>query len=103
MCEKKRFVIVGGAEIVNYRKIRSHLRGYDFIVYCDSGVRHMERLGAAPSLIIGDWDSYDDPYLDVETMQLIAAQMYIDGYTVKLVSDTSYGSLWNVSFMLKEF
>ena len=42
-------------------------------------------------------------YLDVETMQMTSAQMYIDGYTVKLVSDTSYGSLWNVSFTLKEF
>ena len=30
-------------------------------------------------------------------------QMYIDGYQVKLVSDTSYGSLWKVSFTLKEF
>ena len=28
---------------------------------------------------------------------------YIDGYQVKLVSDTSYGSLWEVSFTLKEF
>ena len=74
MCEKKRFVIVGGAGIVNYRKIRSHLRGYDFIVYCDSGVRHMERLGAAPSLIIGDWDSHADPQLDVETITLPVAK-----------------------------
>ena len=57
MCEKKRCVIVGGAEIGNYRKVRSYLRGSDFIVYCDSGLKHMERLGAAPSLIVGDWDA----------------------------------------------
>ena len=74
MCEKKRFVIVGGAEIGNYRKVRSYLRGSDFIVYCDSGLKHMKRLGAAPSLIIGDWDSYDDPYLDVETITLPVAK-----------------------------
>ena len=30
-------------------------------------------------------------------------QMYIDGFDVKLVSDTSYGSLWSVSFTLKEY
>ena len=30
-------------------------------------------------------------------------QMYIDGYQVKLVSDTSYGGVWEVSFTLKEF
>ncbi len=28
-------------------------------------------------------------YLDTSTMQLTSAQMYIDGYNVKLVSDTS--------------
>ncbi len=33
----------------------------------------------------------------------VNTQMYIDGYQVKLVSDTSYGSLWEVSFTLKEF
>lgn len=42
-------------------------------------------------------------YLDTATMELAAATMYIDGYSVKLVSDTSYGSLWEVSFTLKEF
>ena len=74
MCEKKRCVIVGGAPIGNYRKVRSHLRGYDFIVYCDSGLKHMERLGAAPSLIIGDWDSHEDPCIDVETITLPVAK-----------------------------
>ena len=74
MCEKKRCVIVGGANIGNYRKVRSHLRGSDFIVYCDSGLKHMERLGAAPSLIIGDWDSHADPQLDVETITLPVAK-----------------------------
>ena len=42
-------------------------------------------------------------YLDTATMQMTTTQMYIDGFAVKLVSDTSYGSLWNVSFVLKEF
>lgn len=42
-------------------------------------------------------------YLDMGTMNIVDTQMYIDGYQVKLVSDTSYGSLWEVSFTLKEF
>lgn len=42
-------------------------------------------------------------YLDMETMNIVDTQMYIDGYQVKLVSDTSYGSLWEVGFTLKEF
>ena len=39
----------------------------------------------------------------MESMNIVDTQMYIDGYQVKLVSDTSYGSLWEVSFTLKEF
>ena len=42
-------------------------------------------------------------YLDMETMNIVNTRMYIDGYQVKLVSDTSYGSLWEVTFTLKEF
>ena len=42
-------------------------------------------------------------YLDTATSNIVNTQMYIDGYQVKLVSDTSYGSLWEVSFTLKEF
>lgn len=42
-------------------------------------------------------------YLDTATSEIVTTQMYIDGYQVKLVSDTSYGSLWEVSFTLKEF
>jgi len=56
--------------------------------------------------ILLDWqDHYDceDSLLDLETMNIVNTQMYIDGYQVKLVSDTSYGSLWEVSFTLKEF
>ena len=38
----------------------------------------------------------------MEKKNIVDTQMYIDGYQVKLVSDTSYGSLWEVSFVLKE-
>ena len=42
-------------------------------------------------------------YLDMATMEMVTTQMYMDGYQVKLVHDTSFGSLWEVSFALKEF
>ena len=42
-------------------------------------------------------------YLDTATSNIVNTQMYIDGFQVKLVNDTSYGSLWEVSFTLKEF
>ena len=66
----KRCVIVGGAGINNYDYIRSRLCVDDYIVFCDSGLRHLEPLQVKPSLIVGDFDSHDNPHLDVETIVL---------------------------------
>ena len=59
--------------------------------------------GADVELTARRVDKMNESYLDMETMNIVNTQMYIDGYQVKLVSDTSYGSLWEVSFTLKEF
>ncbi len=67
---KRRCVIVGGADINVYGLIREELREDDFVIYCDSGLKHMEGLGAAPGLIVGDFDSWEDPRMDVETITL---------------------------------
>lgn len=69
-----RCVIVGGADIGNYGRIRSYLRDDDFLIYCDSGLRHMEGLGMAPSLIVGDFDSHENPHMDIETIVLPVAK-----------------------------
>ncbi len=66
----KRCVIVGGADINNYEYIRSYLQEDDFIAFCDSGLKHLEKLQVKPSLIVGDFDSHDNPHLDVETIVL---------------------------------
>lgn len=66
----KRCVIVGGADINNYDYVRSRLCADDYIVFCDSGLRHLEPLQVKPSLIVGDFDSHDNPHLDVETIVL---------------------------------
>ena len=65
-----RCVIVGGADIRDYGSIRKQLRPDDYVVYCDSGLRHMDRLHASPCLIVGDFDSYEKPETDVETIVL---------------------------------
>ncbi len=66
----RRCVIVGGAELGEPGEIRSYLRGDDFLIYCDSGLRHERALGRAPDLIVGDFDSHDDPHAAVETIVL---------------------------------
>ena len=77
----ERCVIGGGATIGNYKFVRDHIRDTDFVIYCDCGLSHMESLGAAPSLIVGDFDSHENPHMDVETIVLP---------TVKDDTDTVY-------------
>ena len=66
----RRCVIVGGADITNYEYIREQLRRDDFIIFCDCGLRHLRQLRAEPDLIVGDFDSHENPHLDVETIVL---------------------------------
>jgi len=66
----KRCVIVGGADISNYSFIRQTLRADDYVIFCDSGLKHLAQLQAQPGLIVGDFDSHENPLLAVETIVL---------------------------------
>lgn len=66
----RRCVIVGGASIGDYETVGAKLRPDDYLIYCDCGLRHMDGLGGAPDLIVGDFDSYSNPGLDAETIVL---------------------------------
>ena len=66
----RRCVIVGGADISNYDRIIAHIKSDDFVIFCDSGLKHMEKLAVKSSLIVGDFDSHENPHLDVETIVL---------------------------------
>ena len=66
----KRCVIVGGADIGNYGFIRDALQPDDYVIFCDSGLKHLDALQVQPNLIVGDFDSHENPHLDVETLVL---------------------------------
>lgn len=66
----KRCVVVGGADIGRYDRIRTYLREDDFFICCDSGLKHQKGLGILPNLIVGDFDSHENPCLDIETIVL---------------------------------
>ena len=70
MKKMKRCIIVGGADINNYSFIREKLCDNDYVVFCDSGLKHLEQLQVKPNLIVGDFDSHENPHLDVETIVL---------------------------------
>ena len=66
----KRCVIVGGAAITDYDRIRKALYEDDFCIFCDSGLNHAEALHTEPSLIVGDFDSHRKPDTSTETIVL---------------------------------
>ena len=66
----KRCVIVGGAGINDYDRVRGYLREDDYFIYCDCGLRHADGLGFPPDLIVGDFDSYTAERPDAETIIL---------------------------------
>ena len=66
----RRCVIIGGAEIRTYDRVRQYFRPDDFFIYCDCGLRHQKALGAEPDLIVGDFDSHEKPETDRETIVL---------------------------------
>lgn len=56
-----RCIILGSAEIKNYEKISRFINPEDFIIACDGGLNHVEKLGLSPSavnLVVGDFDSF---------------------------------------------
>lgn len=66
----RRCVIVGGADIHRYSIIREMLHADDYFVFCDSGLKHLKGLQVFPDLIVGDFDSCENPQLTTETIVL---------------------------------
>jgi thiamine pyrophosphokinase len=69
-----RCVIVGGADIKCFDRIKTYIREDDYIIACDSGLKHIEQLEITPSLIVGDFDSHENPHSDIETIVLPVAK-----------------------------
>lgn len=67
----KRCVIIGGAAIKQYDSIKTKLHKDDFNIFCDSGLSHMKSLEISAHLIVGDFDSHENPHYDgIETIVL---------------------------------
>ena len=65
-----RCVVIGGADINNYSKIRKYLKNDDFNIFCDCGLKHKDMLNIEPDLIVGDFDSHTKPETTTETIVL---------------------------------
>lgn len=72
--KERKCVIVAGAGICNYDLIKKYLCEDDYFIYCDSGLKHMDKLGYDANLIVGDFDSHENPEFDTETIVLTVAK-----------------------------
>lgn len=66
----RRCVIIGGAPIQDYQWIRQHLLPDDFYIFCDGGLKHRQSLQVTPDLLVGDFDSWDNPKTETEIIVL---------------------------------
>ena len=89
-----RCVIVGGADINGYDKVKGYFLEDDYFIFCDSGLKHKDIFGVDAGLIVGDFDSYDNPNANVETIVLP---------TVKDDTDTVYAVKEGLKRGYKEF
>lgn len=70
LLNRNRCVIIGGADIAHYEYVCSRLKDGDFLIFCDSGLKHLQSMAVTPDLIVGDFDSAENPNMDVETIVL---------------------------------
>ena len=68
--KEKICLIVGGAGITQYERLREAAETAAFCIVCDSGQKHIQGLGLKPDLFVGDFDSSEKPDTAVETIVL---------------------------------
>ncbi|MCR5216031.1 MAG: thiamine diphosphokinase [Lachnospiraceae bacterium] len=67
-----RCIIVGNADISSYERVKEawQREESDYIIICDGGLKHVEGLNLTPNLLVGDFDSHENPHWPVETIEL---------------------------------
>lgn len=68
--DNRRCVVAGAAKITKYKEIKKYLRRDDFFIYCDAGLSHEEKLAHRADMIVGDFDSSENPLRPTETIVL---------------------------------
>ena len=99
-----RCVIISNANINNYSRIKQYLKETDFFIFCDGGLKHREKLGVEPNLIVGDFDSHPKPNLPIETIVLPCEKDDTDTvYAVKEAINRGYSDFLLIGVIGERF
>ncbi len=82
-----RGVIIAAGPISDYEYAKSLIKEGDFIVCADGGLSHGEKMGVAPNLIVGDFDSYKGKRPEGENVIFLPCEKdYTDTYTAAMAA-----------------
>ena len=80
-------IILGAGEIIDYGRVASFLSADTFVICADGGLAHCEKLGLRPDLLVGDFDSINQPVPPgVERITLECEKEYTDSYYAALTA-----------------
>ncbi len=66
----KAYILANG-EFPRKKQLLNELREAEFLIACDNSIRHLERHGILPDLIIGDLDSIHPRFLKKYASRII--------------------------------
>ncbi len=78
--EIKECVIVSGAPDTDYDFLKKSIPSDSYVIAADSGYTKLQKIGAEPDLIIGDFDSSKKPDIDCKIITLPCAKAYTDTF-----------------------
>jgi thiamine pyrophosphokinase len=73
-----RAVIISGGTISDYEYIKSQLTAEDTIICADSGYNHAVKMGLAPHIVVGDFDSAGEMPADIACLPFPAKKNFTD-------------------------
>lgn len=86
--------IVSGAPNCNLEFLKKNLDTSSYIIAADSGYEKLTKIGVAPNLIIGDFDSAKKPNIECEIMVFPVEKAYSDTVNcVREAVDRGYNSI----------
>lgn len=109
MSESKVAVIIGAAKIEKYESTVKHIeeiagKRERIYVYCDAGLKHEDGLQYTPDIIVGDFDSHENPHRDIETIVLPTMKDDTDTvYAVKEALKRGYNEIILVGVIGQRF